>query len=156
MSNAIWIDDDNCEITSGRIGFLVETDRELDGGAKTYSLRAHPARGNQSGAPTLDGWCGSWNNVSTYGRGLARVARQAKNGRLCLARVPATPALLDELGYPELSDELEEPTESEASRRDRWHSMLVEMGITLIDGESNALSGPALDRAYAATVAMLT
>lgn len=156
--SAIWIDDENCEFPFGsfRIGFLVEVDREQDGGAKTYSLRQHPARGNQSGAPTLEGWCGSWNNVSTYGRGLARVARQAKNGRLCLARVPATPGLLDELGYPELADELEESTESEASRRDRWHSMLTEMGITLaFGGQGVAPDGPALDRAYAATVAMI-
>jgi hypothetical protein len=42
-----------------------------------------------------------------------------------------------------------------AERRDRWHSMLAEMGITFIDAEGNPLSGPALDRAYAATVAML-
>lgn len=131
---AIWIDEGNnelhgaplgngqdapigdgercCEDARGRktdmstVGFLVEVDRELDGGARTYSLRQHPPRGNQSGAPTLEGWCGSWNNVSTYGRGLARIVRQARNGRICLARVPASAAMLEYLGYPELHDDI--------------------------------------------------
>jgi hypothetical protein len=152
--SAIWIDDDNCEFhwDSDGIGFLVETHRELDGGARTYSLRQHPPRGNQSGAPRLEGWCGSWNNVSTYGRGLARVARRAHNGRLCLARVPATPGLLDELGYPELAEL--DAVEPESKLRDRWAAMLADMGISLV-GATGPLTGPALDRAYAATVAMI-
>jgi hypothetical protein len=106
-----WIlrDGRGCPCDMSTVGFLVEVNRELDGGARAYSLRQHPPRGNQSGEPRLEGWCGSWNNVSTYGCGLARIVRQARNGRLCLARVAPSLAILTELGYPELYEDGNEP-----------------------------------------------
>lgn len=65
-----------------------------------------PAHTNQSHKPRLRGWCGSWNDTSTYGRGVWEVVRVAKNGRCLLSELDGDEmqAVLDDLGYPDLTD----------------------------------------------------
>jgi hypothetical protein len=104
----IWINeyDNDCDLLEG-IGFLASSHDNNQRGARTvYYLRQHPGRTNMSGEPKLCAWLGETNNVSRNACGLARVVRIAKNGRVCLARVEATPELLEELGYPELLAEV--------------------------------------------------
>jgi hypothetical protein len=50
------------------------------------------------------GWCGSYNDLSTSGCGMARVVRVARNGRALVETLAGydLAAALDELGYPEL------------------------------------------------------
>lgn len=89
----------------GSVHFLVEISK--DGGYTRYELRDTPPYTNQSREPKLNGWCGSFNNVATYGKGLAKVIRVAKNGRVLVESVARdceeAQATLDELGYPELT-----------------------------------------------------
>lgn len=102
MSKAIWIDsyDVHTERDSD-VGFLVQTGHILRGRVR-YHLSTRPAHTNLSHEPRLYGWCGTTNDIAKYGKGLATVARRAKNGRVCLRRVEATPEILEELGWPEL------------------------------------------------------
>ena len=150
---SIWIDEDNCELNYngddvGDAGFLVC--RTSEHGVETYSLRRRPAHTNSSHEPRLDGWCGSWNNVSTDACGLARVARQAKNGRLCLAKVTPTPELLEELGYPELCDE-PEPTVT----FERWLAVLDDADITLARHDGKHITQADQRRAFLVSAALL-
>jgi hypothetical protein len=163
---SIWTDRENCETNikgdaevlledgNGRltdvstVGFLVRTESER--GVASYSLSNKPAHTNSSHEPKLDAWCGSWNNRSTFADGLARVARTAKNGRVCLARVPATARLLEELGYPELADD-DMAADGEADRYGRWLTAMETAGVNL-----DALTDEAWRRAYAASVALLS
>jgi hypothetical protein len=98
----IWTDEDCVESVDG-VGFLVEVAPEGRDGR--YQLRERPPHTNQSHEPRLHGWCGTTDNVAIFGRGLARVSRVTKNGRVQLSSVPATPELLEQLGYPELASQ---------------------------------------------------
>lgn len=98
-----WIGPDQ-NLTVGEIGFLIENNDENNASSRYY-LRDTPAHTNQSHEPRLHGWCGSWNNVGTYGCGMVRVERVAKNGRAFVRELEGAEltAALDELGYPELA-----------------------------------------------------
>ena len=96
---------DSCNLPDvGSIHFLIRISKA--GGFTRYDLRDTPAYTNQSQEPTLDGWCGTYNDVATYGQGLAKVVRIAKNGRVLLTRVDPQSdegqAYLEEMGYPDL------------------------------------------------------
>ena len=102
---SMWIGPDET-LTVGQVGFLIENWNEANGGGKFY-MRDIPAHTNQSHQPRLHGWCGSWNNVATHGRGLVRVERVAKNGRAFVRELEGDElkAGLEDLGYPELYTE---------------------------------------------------
>jgi hypothetical protein len=146
---AIWIDEhDNETLDDGDVGFLVEKTDSNHGCVSHYILRTQPARTNRSHEPMLTGWCGSYNNVSTDADGLAKVVRRAKNGRLCLARVTPTAALLEELGYPELATD-DMAVDAEADSYDRWLTAMQTAGLDLDNATDSTLR-----RAYAASVAL--
>lgn len=63
-----WIGPDPM-LSVGNTGFLIEHYNELSGGSR-FELRDTPPYTNQSHQPRLSGWCGTWNNVGTYGHGL--------------------------------------------------------------------------------------
>ena len=50
------------------------------------------------------GWCGTYNDVGTYGNGAVEVVKVAKNGRVQVRQLAdeALDAFLDESGFPEL------------------------------------------------------
>lgn len=101
----MWIGPDE-ELELGQKGFLVEHSNS-NTGSEFYVLRDTPAHTNQSHEPKLHGWCGSYNNVSTHGRGAWRVVRVAKNGRALIEELRGQELveMLDEFGYPELAPE---------------------------------------------------
>lgn len=97
-----WIGPDE-SLAVGQIGFLVEHSDSMTGRTR-FELRNLPAHTNQSHKPRLEGYCGTYNDVATYGRGVVKVVRMAANGR-ALVQVLEDDALtsaLEELGYPEL------------------------------------------------------
>lgn len=103
MSKLQWIGPDD-SLTVGQVGFLVRHHSE-NHGTDRWELRDTPAYTNQSHKPRLNGWCGSWNNVGTYGEGMAEVVKVARNGRaqVRLLEGEELQAALDELGYPDLT-----------------------------------------------------
>jgi hypothetical protein len=106
--SAMWIGGDDDQFNVGDVGFLVNTYHETKQW-DTHRLRQHPPKTNQSFQPRLYGWCGTTNGVACYGMGLAQVVKVAKNGRAYvkhLSAEEATKLLNDELGYPELVDQL--------------------------------------------------
>lgn len=98
----VWADGDG--ISVGDVGFLVEYNYAMQGGRSVYRLEDRPPYTNQSHQPRLIGWCGSTNDVSVYGCGMAKCVRIAKNGRSLLESIEATEAVLEEFGYPELAE----------------------------------------------------
>lgn len=99
----LWIGpDDNLSV--GDIGFLIEKNNTTTGVSR-YDLRDLPAHTNQSHEPLLHGWCGTYNGLATYGRGIAKVERVAKNGRAFVRELAGDErdSALDELGYPDLA-----------------------------------------------------
>lgn len=103
-----WIDGpDHITAPVGSTWFLVSHSHALKSWTR-YELRDSPPKTNQSFEDTPIGWCGTYNDVATYGRGVWRVVRVAKNGRVQLARVTdraEIAAYLDEIGFPDLVDE---------------------------------------------------
>ncbi len=101
----LWIDG-YCN-NVGDVGFLAEV-TDLDHGVVRRSFDDRPLHTNLSHEPRLYGWCGTTNNQRRVADGLARVVRIAKNGRVCLSRIEAGSTeerdVLEQLGYPELSD----------------------------------------------------
>jgi hypothetical protein len=99
----LWIGPDET-LTAGQIGFLVEKSHTLNGWTR-YELRDTPPYTNQSRQPMLHGWCGSYNDLSTSGHGMARVVRLAKNGRALVQELEGNELVeaLEEFGYPELA-----------------------------------------------------
>ncbi len=100
----MWIGPDET-LSVGDAGFLVEISHTTDRWER-HELRDTPAFTNVSREPQLHGWCGSYNNVATYGRGVWRVIRVAKNGRCLIQELEGDEmqAVLDDLGYPDLTD----------------------------------------------------
>lgn len=100
-----WIGPDE-SLAVGDIGFLIENSSEMNGGWERWELRDTPPYTNRSKMPRLNGWCGSYNNVSTNGHGIGKVIRVAKNGRCLIQTLEGDEqqAALEELGYPELGD----------------------------------------------------
>ena len=97
-----WIGPDET-LSVGDIGFLIEKSHNTAGWER-YELRDTPAYTNQSRQPRLDGWCGSYNDLSTSACGMVKVERMAKNGRALVRELEGDElaAALEELGYPEL------------------------------------------------------
>ena len=102
MAQQIWTDEDRVFSTT-EIGFLVRKHFDLQR-RDVWVLSDRPAHTNQSHQPRLYGWCGTTDDISVNAEGLGRVVRVAKNGRARLVRVDVTPAALEALGYPELSE----------------------------------------------------
>jgi hypothetical protein len=105
---ALWIDGKNtCDATGyvadNEPAFLVEVYHENNGRTVHY-LDRRPPHTNQSFKPQLNGWCGTTNNVARYGRGLAKIVRRAKNGRVLVVPVEPTREVLETLGYPDLAE----------------------------------------------------
>ena len=102
---AIWIDEYQCSSVDG-VGFLVRIVDNNHGSAESYRLDDRAPCTNMSHEPRLRGWCGETNNVSVYAKGLARISRRTKNGRLCLTPIAQgseeESSALEELGYPGL------------------------------------------------------
>ena len=100
-TNTKWIGPDE-NLSVGDVGFLIEISPER--GDSRWILRDLPACTNLSREITLNGWCGSYNNVSTNAHGVARVIRVAKNDRCLVQNISGDElaAALEELGYPEL------------------------------------------------------
>lgn len=107
-----WIDEQVHEYEQGPekvgdIGFLIRNSNE-NTGTDRFSLRWTPAHTNQSHEPRLNGWCGTYNNVGTYGEGIWKIIRIAKNGRTLIEEVndeQEREAFLDDVGYPDLTSE---------------------------------------------------
>lgn len=98
-----WIGPDE-SLKLGDKGFWIEKQNPYNGGWEKHELRDTPAHTNQSNRPLLDGYCGSYNNVATYGRGSAKVIRVAKNGRCLIQTIEGQELtdFLEESGYPDL------------------------------------------------------
>ena len=99
----IWIGPDET-LHVGDTGFLVEQCNVMHDSSR-YELRDTPAYTNRSHEPLLHGWCGTYNDLATYGRGMVRVIRLARNGRALVQEIGGEEleAALEELGYPELA-----------------------------------------------------
>ena len=103
MKTQKWIDEQP-GYAVGSAGFLIEFSNENTGGSR-FSLDDRPPYTNQSHEPRLSGWCGSYNNVGTYGRGAWRVVKEAQNGRLKIEKLAGDELgdFLEAMGYPELN-----------------------------------------------------
>lgn len=95
-----WIDEQDFD---GDKGFLVEF-YNSNAECWRYALRNTPAYTNRSNEPRLNGWCGSYNNLSTTGCGAWKVLRVAKSGRMLIEEMEGEELneFLEEMGYPEL------------------------------------------------------
>lgn len=98
-----WIGPDE-NLILGEVGFLVRLRQEIQGWERII-LRDRPVYTHRSRQPLLEGWCGSLNDLSTYGEGMARVERIARNGRALVRSLDGDElvAALEELGFPELA-----------------------------------------------------
>ncbi len=85
----------------GDVGFLINFS---EGAHDSYVVRDTPAHTNMSHQPQLNGWCGTTNNRATYGCGMVKVERMAKNGRAFVRQLEGADldAALEEFGYPGL------------------------------------------------------
>ena len=101
ISKPLWIGPDE-SLRVGDTGFLILLSHP--GRTDRYIVRGTPARTNQSFENRLYGWCGSYNDLSTYACGIVRVVRVARNGRVLVAQLTGASrsSALDELGYPDL------------------------------------------------------
>lgn len=95
----LW--DENYKV--GDKAFLVRKSHNARG-SESYELRDTPPQTNQSFEYRLNGWCGTYNDLATYGEGAVKVVRIAKNGRLQVAQLDGNELreMLDEFGFPEL------------------------------------------------------
>lgn len=101
-----WIDEqgrDGRGYDLGDTAFLISFYNENDCSTR-YVLRDQPAYTNRSNEPLLYGWCGTYNNVGTYGEGAWKVIRIARSGRFLIQELEGQELeeFLDEMGYPEL------------------------------------------------------
>ena len=98
-----WIGPDET-LSVGDVGFLIRFSNAIKG-SERYEIRDTPAHTNQSNQPRLEGWCGTWNDLSTDACGMAKVERMAKNGRAFIRNLDGDElqAALEELGYPDLT-----------------------------------------------------
>jgi len=100
-----WIGPDE-HLSLGDVGFLIKFESNRNGGSERWELRETPAQTNQSNAPRLTGWCGTFNDLSTNAHGMGKVIRVAKNHRCLIKELENVEleASLELLGYPELFD----------------------------------------------------
>lgn len=104
IAKTLWIGPDDT-LALGQVGFLIQKSHATKGWER-YEVRDTPAYTNQSNEPRLRGWCGSYNDLSTYGCGMVKVIRMARNGRALVEQLAGDElnAALEELGYPELAE----------------------------------------------------
>lgn len=98
----MWIGpDENLKV--GDQGFLIEISNKVSG-YERHELRDTPPYTNRSHEPRLEGWCGTYNDTATYGKGMWVVDRVAKNGRAFIRKLEGDDleAALEEFGYPDL------------------------------------------------------
>lgn len=97
---AQWIDGNGFDVV-GQAGFLTE---HVANGRAWFTLDERPAHTNMSREPRLHGWCGETNNVSLFARGMARVVRVAKNGRVQVRAISGSEleTELDRAGFPDI------------------------------------------------------
>lgn len=100
MTATMWIGPD-LTLEVGQTGFLIEQSHATQGWNRRI-LHCLPAYTNVSHQPKLNGWCGTWNDVATYGRGVWVVERIARNGRAFIRELTGEDlrAALEDLGYP--------------------------------------------------------
>lgn len=100
-----WIgpDDRLDRLAMNLVGFLWKRSHTMKGWDR-FSLENRPPYTNKSGEPRLMGWCGTTNDISVTGCGMAKVVRVAGNGRALVQILEGQDLkdALDELGYPEL------------------------------------------------------
>jgi hypothetical protein len=98
----MWIGPDE-NLNVGDKGFLIKISNPVSH-YERYELRNTPPYTNQSHQPVLEGWCGSYNDTSTYGKGMWVVERMAKNGRAFIRKLEDEELFnaLEEYGYPDL------------------------------------------------------
>lgn len=106
----IWIEDailGDWEV--GKVGFLVERCHinRFDQKNRFY-LQRSPARANMSGEVIYEGWAGTSNEVSGYGRGLATIVKIAQNGRAMVRALSGAEEVraLVALGYEDLAKDI--------------------------------------------------
>ena len=90
---------------TGDRAFLVRKCHKTRGGVSHYELRDTPPRTDQSFEWRLNGWCGTHNDLATYGEGMIEVIKVASNGRLQVRRLEGIDLYhaLEEFGFPELA-----------------------------------------------------
>lgn len=106
----MWIENDYQHRDYNYVGFLAHR-VDINNGNERYSLDDHPPHGNASGNPKPCGWCGTYNNIATYGMGIWRIVRIARNGRIEITKVTDKDDLmkyLDDVGYPDLITQIME------------------------------------------------
>ena len=106
MSKKIWIDSGCLQI--GERGFLVRNHHETKQWSRYY-LRDNPPKTNVSFVATPYGWCGTCDNIATFGEGVWEVTKITRNGRAQLTEIADAERLtefLDEVGYPELLEDM--------------------------------------------------
>lgn len=98
----IWVEEQQ-DFGVGDSAFLICYHDESRGSA-CYVLRNKPAYTSSTFKPTLSGWCGTHNNLSTIGFGAWKVVRIAKSGRYLLESLEGNELnyFLNDMGYPEL------------------------------------------------------
>jgi hypothetical protein len=103
MNETYWIGNEGETFTIGQKGFLVEISNAVKGTCYIH-MRNRPACDGVTGAPILDGHCGTHGDTSTYGLGMCVVQRIAKNGRAFVRELLGSEldAALEESGYPDL------------------------------------------------------
>jgi len=108
--NTHWIGPDET-LKVGDFGFLIVKDDNF--GGERWSLSDTPAHTNMSHEPRLNGWCGTYNDIATFARGMAKVVKIARNGRAQVVRLGGVELVeaLEELGYPELIGDLGDEVE---------------------------------------------
>ena len=98
----LWIEEQE-EFEVGDSAFLISFFNESTASTR-YVLRNTPAYTNRSNEPKLHGWCGTYNNIGTYGEGAWQVVRIAKSGRYLIKELTRSELILflEDMGYPEL------------------------------------------------------
>ena len=98
----LWIEEQE-EFNVGDSAFLISFFNESTSSTR-YVLRNTPAYTNRSNEPKLYGWCGTYNNIGTYGEGAWQVVRIAKSGRYLIKELTRSELILflEDMGYPEL------------------------------------------------------
>lgn len=90
----------------GDRAFLVRQSHNLRG-SESYDLRDTPPQTNQSFEYRFKGWCGTYNDLATYGEGAVEIVKVAANGRLKIKQLEGEKltAMLDDFGFPEIDTE---------------------------------------------------
>jgi hypothetical protein len=109
----LWGDDVSGKRKVGEVGFLVHrANNILDW--ERWNLFDRPAHTTKGGVPIFIGKCGTTHGVTITAYGMAKIAKRARNGRVCyeqLTDLDEISQALEELGYPDLLFYAEEARE---------------------------------------------